>query len=217
MPTFKEINLQVGTRVQMALQQGAKQSIYYSELIGYLDGEYVILKTPVVNGLSIQLQVEEPVVLRILSGVDVLTMKCRVKTVFRAPHSYMHLTFPTNIQSVALRGAIRANVKLPVIVNGGIKAVITDISVTGAQITTDQILGELNEETILAFDFPIKPTNQIAHIDTTATIRSTNPLPSKNKDAPPRYTYGVSFHDIEPTSQVMLLNLVYESMNKITS
>lgn len=215
MTTFKEVNLQVGTRLQMALQQGTKESVYYSELIGYVDGEYVIIKTPIEHGLSIQLQVEEPVVLRILSGVDVFTMTCRVKTIFRAPHSYIHLTYPTNIKSVTLRGAIRAKVKLPVSINGSTNAVITDISVTGAAITTDQILGELNGETLISFEFPIKPTNQIARINTSATIRSIHPLANKNKDAPPRYMHGVSFHEIEPTSQVMLLNLVYESMNRL--
>ncbi len=215
MATFKEINLQVGTRIQMALQMGSAQRIYYTELIGYLDGEYLIIKTPVENGLSIQVQVEEPVILRIMAGVNVFTLKCRIKTIFRAPHSYIHLSFPTDIQSVVLRAAIRAKVALPVSVNGTAKAMITDISVTGAAITADRELGELNEETSVSFDFPIKPTNQNAHIDTTATIRSIQQLTSKKKDVPPRFTHGVSFHEIDPTSQVMLLNLVYESMNKL--
>lgn len=215
MATFKEINLQVGTRLQMALQDGSKQRVYYTELIGYLDGEYLIIKTPIENGLSVQVPVEEPIILRIMTGVNVFTLKCRVKTIFRAPHYYMHLSFPSDIQSVALRGAIRAKVSLPVSINGTAKAVITDISVTGAAITADRTLGELNEETAISFDFPIKPTNQNAHIDTTVTIRSIQQLPSKKKDAPLRYAHGVSFHEIDPTSQVMLLNLVYESMNKL--
>lgn len=215
MTTFKEINLQVGARLQMALQRGAKQAVYYTELIGYVDEDYLIIKMPFENGLSIQMQVEEPVTLRILAGVDVFTLICNVKTIFRAPHYYIHLSYPTDIKSIALRGAVRARVHLPVQVNGIAGAgVISDISVTGAAIIADSALGLLNGEALISFEFPIKPTNQTAHIDTSATIRSIQQLPSKKKDAPPRFSHGVAFHELEPTNQVMLLNLVYESMNR---
>jgi len=216
MATFKDIHLQVGVRLQMALQDRIKQPIFYTELIGYVDGEYLIVKTPFENGLSVQMQVEEQVILRTLSGMDVFTLTCRVKTIFRAPHHYMHLSFPTDIKSIALRGAIRAKVNLPVQVNGIAGAgIITDISVTGAAIIADRALGELNEEALISFGFPIKQTSQSAHIDTNATIRSIHELPSKNKDAPPKLSHGISFQELDLTSHVMLLNLVYESMNRL--
>jgi c-di-GMP-binding flagellar brake protein YcgR len=215
MATFKEINPQVGARLQMMLQHGAKPSIYYTELIGYVDGEYLIVKMPFENGLSIQVNTGEQVTLRVLAGVDVFTLTSRVKTVFKAPYYYIHLSFPTDIKSIALRGAVRAKVNLPVQING-VTGVISDISVTGAAIVADNALGGLNEETLLSFDFPIKPSNQSAHINTSATIRSVQQLPSKKKDAPPRFTHGVSFHELDLTSQVMLQNLVYESMNRLS-
>jgi c-di-GMP-binding flagellar brake protein YcgR len=216
MATFKEINLQVGARLQMTLQHGVKQAIYYTELIGYVDGEYLIIKMPFENGLSIQTQVGDQVTLRILAGVDVFTLTCRVKTVFRAPHYYIHLSFPTDIKSIALRGAVRAKVNLPVQINGVAGAgIISDISVTGAAIVADSALGEPNAEALISFDFPIKPTNQSAHIDTSATIRSIQLLPSKKKDAPPRFSHGISFHELDLTSQVMLQNLVYESLQRM--
>jgi hypothetical protein len=216
MTSFKDMNLQVGARLQMALQQGSKQAIYYTELIGYVDGEYLIVKIPFENGLSIQVQLDDPVTFRILAGVDVFTLTCRVKTIFKAPYYYMHLGFPTDIKSITLRGAVRAKVHLPVQVNGVAGAgVITDISVTGAAITAESALGEINQETSIFFEFPIKPTNQSAQIKTNATIRSIQELPSKKKDASPKLTHGISFHDLDLTSQVMLLNLVYESMNRL--
>lgn len=216
MTTFKDINLQVGARLQMALHHGPKQLIYYTELIGYSDREYLIIKTPFENGLSVPLKVDEPVILRILSGVDVFTLACKIKTIFRAPHYYIHLSFPTDIKSIALRGAVRAKVNLPVQVDGVAGAgVITDISVTGAAITADKALGELYAEALISFEFPIKPTSQSARIDTSATIRSIQELPGKNKNSLPKFLHGISFHELELTNQVMLLNLVYESMNRL--
>jgi len=216
MTTFKDMNLQVGVRLQMALDHGNKKPIFYTELIGYVDGEYLIVKTPFENGLSVQMQVDETVTLRILSGVDVFTLTCKVKTIFRGPHYYMHLSFPTDIKTIALRGAVRAKVNLPVKVNGVDGAgVISDISVTGAAIIADKALGEVNKEALISFDFPIKPSNQSAHIETSVTIRSIQQLPSKKNDVPPRFSHGISFHELDLTSQVMLLNLVYESMNRL--
>jgi len=214
MATFKEINPQVGARLQMTLQHGGKPLIYYTELIGYIDGEYLIIKMPFENGLSIQIQIGEQITLRIFAGVDVFTLTCRVKTVFKAPHYYMHLSFPTDIQTIALRGAVRAKVNLPVQVNG-VAGFISDISVAGAAIVADSALGQPNEDTLISFDFPIKPSNQSAHINTSATIRSVQQLPNKKKDAPPKFTHGISFHELDLTSQVMLQNLVYESMNRL--
>ena len=211
MATFKDINLQIGTRLQMTLQHGP---VYYTEFIGYVEGEYLIVKIPFENGLSIQVQLDEQVTMRIFAGVEVFTLICKIKTIFKAPYYYMHLSFPTDIKSVALRGAVRAKVKLPAQVNGK-AGVIIDISATGAGIIAGNMLGQLNEEALITFDFPIKPSNQNAHIDVHATIRSVQQVPGKVKDAPPKFSHGVSFHELDLTSQVMLLNLVYESMNRV--
>lgn len=213
MTVFKDINLQVGARLQMTLQHGP---VYYTELIGYVEGEYLITKTPFENGVSVQMQVANNVSLRALSGTDVFTLACQVKTIFRAPYYYLHLSFPTDIKSMPLRGAIRARVNFPVQINGIADAgFIVDISVTGASIITDNVLGKLDEEALISFDFPMKLGNQSIHIDTRVTIRSVQQLPSKNKDALPKFSHGVSFHELEHVTQVMLLNLVYESMSRL--
>ncbi len=39
MTAFKDINLQVGSRLQMALRHGLIDIIYYTQLIGCLDGQ----------------------------------------------------------------------------------------------------------------------------------------------------------------------------------
>jgi c-di-GMP-binding flagellar brake protein YcgR len=216
MATFKDINLQVGARLEMRLQQGTKQLIYYTELIGYIEGEYLIIKTTFKNGNYVRLRLHEQVTLRILSGVTVFTFTCEVKAIFSAPYYYMHLSFPTDIESILIRNAVRAKVALPVQVNGRAKAgVIIDISVTGAEIIADRVLGAPNSKALIAFEFPIKQTHQNAYIDTSVTIRSVQQVPSKLKDAATKFSHGISFHDLEPTSQVMLLNFVYESMNRL--
>lgn len=146
----------------MSFQYGSMPAIYYSELIGYVDEEYLIVKMPFENGVSIQVQVDDTAILRVFAGVDIYTLTCKIKTIFKAPYYYMHLNFLSDIKSTALRNAIRAKVNLPVIVNGLAGAgVITVISITGAAITANSTLGEINKEALISFYFPVKTTNQM--------------------------------------------------------
>ena len=213
MTSFDDIKLQVGTRLQIMLKRGSRQLIYYTSLIGYVSGEYLLMKIPFEHGLSVQVRGGECVTLRVFSGMNVFTFSCNVESVFLSPRFYMHLTFPAEIQATALRKAVRVKVELPVQVKGVAEpGSITDISVEGAQITAGSALGEAGAKLALSFHFQIKPTNQEVQIETSATIRSLHELPAAKKDAPARFSHGVSFDEIDPTSQVMLQNLVYESL-----
>ena len=213
MTSFDDIKLQVGTRLQIMLKRGSRQLIYYTSLIGYVSGEYLLMKIPFEHGLSVQVRGGECVTLRVFSGMNVFTFSCNVESVFLSPRFYMHLTFPTEIQATALRKAVRVRVDLPVQVKGAPECgSITDISVDGAQITADSALGEVDAKLALSFTFQIKPTNQDVRVETDATIRSLRELPAAKKDVPARFSHGVSFDYIDPTNQVMLQNLVYESL-----
>lgn len=213
MINFDDIKLQVGARLQIMLKRGAQQCIYYTTLIGYVSGEYLLMKIPFQHGLSVPMQPGEHVTLRVFSGINVFAFSCDVDTVFIGPRFYMHLTFPEKIQTTALRKAVRVKVDLPVQFKGAeTSGFITDISVDGAQITSDCALGEAAAKILLSFTFQIKPTNQEVRIETSATIRSVRALPAASKGAPARFSHGVLFDDIDPANQVMLQNLVYESL-----
>ena len=213
MTSFDDIKLQVGTRLQIMLKRGARQVIYYTTLIGYVSGEYLLMKIPFEHGLSVPILAGEHVTLRVFSGMNVFTFVCTLESVYLSPRFYMHLTFPVEIQATALRKAVRVRVDLPVQIKGATQGgSITDISVDGAQITADSALGEVDAKLALSFTFQIKPTNQDVRLETSATIRSLRELPAAKKDAPARFSHGVSFDDIDPTNQVMLQNLVYESL-----
>ena len=213
MTSFDDIKLQVGTRLQIMLKRGSRQLIYYTSLIGYVSGEYLLMKIPLEHGLSVPMQAGEHVTLRVFSGVNVFTFTCDVESVFHSPRFYMHLTFPAEIQATALRKTIRVRVELPARIKGAVEScAITDISVDGAQIMADSALGELGAKILLSFGFQIKPTNQDVLIETSATIRSLRALPAAKKGEPARFSHGVSFDDVDQTNQVMLQNLVYEAL-----
>lgn len=213
MTTFDDIKLQVGARLQIMLKRNAGQVIYYTTLIGYVSGEYLLVKIPFENGLSVQMQSGEEVTFRTFSGTNVFTFSCGVESVVLSPRFYMHLTFPQQIHATALRKAVRVKADLPVYIRGTEEhGTITDISVVGAQIMAEIALGQVGAKIPLSFTFPVQLGNQEAMIETNATIRSVRELPATKKDGLPRFSYGVLFGDIDPTNQVMLQNLVYESL-----
>lgn len=211
MTTFDDIKLQVGARLQIMREHIAGPQVHYTTLIGYVSGEYLLVKIPFENGLSVQMQSGETITLRTFSGTNVFTFSCNVESIALSPRFYMHLSFPQQIQVSALRKAIRVKAGLPVEIEGLEEpGIITDISVDGAQILTGSALGELGGKAALSFTFQIKPTNQKVQIQTDATICSMRALPMTKKDQLPRFSHGVLFNDLDPTKQVMLQNLIYE-------
>jgi len=213
MTNFDDIKLQVGARLQITLQRGALPAIYFTPLIGYVSGEYLLMRIPLAQGKTVPIQVGERVTLRAFSGMNVMTFESEVLSVLQSPFFLVQLAYPTKIQSTPLRKAIRVKVKLPAHVNGMPEyATITDISLDGAQITAAGVLGEAGATIPLSFTFQIKPTNQEVQIETSATIRTVRELPAAKGGASEAFTYGVSFDHIDPSNQVMLQNLVYESL-----
>ncbi|WP_025918181.1 flagellar brake protein [Herminiimonas sp. CN] len=213
MISFDDIKLAVGTRMQITLRRGAQPLIYYTTLIGYVSGEYLLLKIPFEHGLAVPLQNGEDITVRVFSGMSVFTFSCSVDSIFLSPRFYMHLTFPSQIQATALRKAVRVKVQLPVHIRGTEEhGTITDLSVVGAQIIADVALGQPEAKIPLSFSFQIKPGNQEVLIETRATIRSQRMLPATKKGGPARFLYGVLFDDLDPTNQAMLQNLIYESL-----
>lgn len=215
MAAFSEINLQVGAKLQMTLKSGPKQGVFYTELIGYAEGEYLIIKTPFEHGLSVQLWEGQQLNFRIFSGVNIFTFNCVVKHVFTAPYHYLHISFPADVQATALRNAIRAKVDRPVQINGSIRpATITNLSVSGAGIISDDRLGKQGDELLISFSCPISLINQQVTIKTTVRICSVQQLPDKQEEITTKWLYGVMFHDLSPTHKVMLQNFIYESLNR---
>ncbi|MFC6518638.1 flagellar brake domain-containing protein [Undibacterium arcticum] len=68
MTSFDDMKLEVGTRLQMTLKRGVQPLIYYTALIGYVSGEYLLMKIPLENGLSVPILAGERVALRVFPG-----------------------------------------------------------------------------------------------------------------------------------------------------
>jgi len=218
-PSFEDIKLQVGARLQLILARSQK-TVYYSSLIGYVAGEYLLVKVPIDHGLSVPIQEGEPLTVRVFSGVAVYTFKCVIESILLAPRYYMHLSFPKTVQATPLRDAARVKVNMPVEIKRATAAqsppttaTLSDLSVSGAFITAEGELGEPGDHISVAFAFRLQPTNQEVRIQTSATIRSCRVINGNDKTnvkTPPLYGAGIRFNDISANELVMLQHFLYE-------
>jgi c-di-GMP-binding flagellar brake protein YcgR len=215
------MKLQVGAKLQLSLRRNPK-TVYYPLLIGWVHGEYVLLKIPFDHGLAVPMLEGEEVVVRVFSGVSVFTFASVVESLQLNPRYQMYLPFPREIQAIPLRSAPRVPVSLPVQVKTDshpepFKAQITDLSISGAMVTADNEFGKPGDVIAIAFSFRVQPTNQEVHIEAQATIRSCQQLhgnlPEKqNGTITFSYGIGIHFEDIAPASQLMLQHYVYEQV-----
>lgn len=218
---FEDMKLQVGARLQLILARPG-QPACFSSLIGYVQGEYVLVKVPVEHGLSVPMREGEQVTVRVFSGVSVYTFSCNIESILLAPRYYMHLSFPKEIKSTPLRQAARVKVNIPVEIRSApsdhaqpVEAMLADLSINGGLVTADAELGAAGDRVSVSFAFRVQPTNQEVRIRTEATIRSCRKLDANGKPAAARYGIGIHFDAVSENEQFMLQHYLYEAENDV--
>ncbi len=215
------MNLQVGVRLQIMVKDASVPTVLYTALIGFVVDDYLLLQIPQENGKQVPIPEGAAVAIRVFSGVSVFTFDSQVESVVQAPRAYMLLAFPGEIQKVGLRKAVRVKANLPVkILNPADRevlkeATLSDISLSGALVSTSNPLGSAGDNILIQFSITVQPQNQDVTISTNASIRSVQQAVGSTADGNSFYTvytYGINFLDIDAAHQAMLQNYVYETL-----
>ncbi|SDN94902.1 c-di-GMP-binding flagellar brake protein YcgR, contains PilZNR and PilZ domains [Rhodoferax sp. OV413] len=215
---FEDMNLQVGVRLQIMPSKAANPSVHYTSLIGFVSGEYLLLKIPQEGAV---LHEGDSVIIRVFSGVSVYTFSSQVESVLKSPHAMMVLAFPAAIQKVGLRKAVRVKANLPVKIKNpqdpaNFKmATLSDISLSGALVSTARPLGTAGDTVDIEFSLRDQASNQEVTIATTASIRSVQQSAGSTADGATFqtvYSHGINFHDLGTREQAILQNFVYETL-----
>jgi c-di-GMP-binding flagellar brake protein YcgR len=214
--TFESIDLRVGTRVQLLIESGDSKAQHFTTVIGYVVDEYLLLRMPVQSGRSVTLHVGERVLVRMFSGVRVISFNAHVERVLLAPLNQLYLSYPDSIRATAVRSAMRIRVELTAQVSeqGSAEskpATIVDLSSTGARFVAATALGAAGAELVLKFSFVLQPGDFRVDIETTATLRNVAQLAATTEGGEAQFGHGVAFA-LDPTQQVMVQNLIYEAM-----
>ena len=205
---LNDMDLRIGQTVQV-ITQGPQPRKYYTQLIGYVEREFIMLRTPQEKGWAVPLSEGALLDVRVFSGVFLYEFQIRVQTLLLHPRNFMLLSCPSSVQQTRFRSHERVKCALPVQVTrsqedqgacAGFE--FHDLSGSGAALVGPQSLGEAGQQVQLQMDFNLAATGTRERLDMMADIQSVQPLLNAQGQTT-GYHHGIRFADIEP--RILLL------------
>lgn len=203
---LEDLHLRIGLRLQLILSHAGRVSRHLSTLVGYVERDFVIVRTPLENGFAVPVANGEWVKVRLFTGTLVAEFDASLQRLFGPPLSYWHLTYPERVRTSTLRGAARVPANLPVKIRrdgaADVEARMVDLSLLGTQVVGDEALGAIDERLQLEFVLPHNG-DPPATIRAAATLRSVKAVPAAG-ESPARHSHGLQFVDLAEADKAIL-------------
>ena len=210
-------NLNVGTRVQLRIQRDTGIAEHFSSLIGFVKGEFLMVRCPVIRNTPFILHDGEQVLVRAFTGTTIHSFSSSVIRTLLNPLYYMHLEYPQAMQSSALRAKLRIKVSAPAEleykdITGGKainQATLVDLSLSGARIASQDLISVGNE---VQLSFAVQSDGVEHVVRAKAVVRSANRKPSTQFDEQDIFSYGLQFDGLYAEDQAAIRLLTYETL-----
>lgn len=212
---FERLKLHVGDRLQIELPTQRHDQRYFTNLVGYVSGLSVLVRNPVVNGLSLPMRDNEVLIVRGFSGIETFSFETTVERVCLYPFPYLHLSYPHTIRTIPVRNEVRVKTSIPIKVRIGqretpIEAIISNMSSGGILIDSEEELGNAHDEIDISFHITVQPNDYQAHIESRAMIQ--NAMIQGNPNGGMLFQYGVKLLNLQSSQAILLQNLIYQSL-----
>jgi hypothetical protein len=211
--SLDQIKLSIGDSIQLQFQSDIEQSRCIVTLIGYLEGQSVIVTTPIINGSMMLVREGQDFVVRLFSGKSAYAFTTMAKRVTNTPYPHLHLAYPKEVRGLVIRGSSRGrtNIICHATVEGGrgYACVARDISIGGALISASEKMAEVGDPLILKFRVKVKDTEHMLALN--CTIRSVN-ASRPAADEKPTIQHGLSFEDVTSQDTLVISTLLYQNM-----
>lgn len=214
--TFQDMHLNVGDKLQLKLptnivNSSKRSELYTAELIGYVSNLTVLIRPPQLNQqIGLTLIEGDQVTVRLFSGRGQLafSFSSHIDKIMKAPFYYIHLSFPTKISGQVIRKSRRIKTKIvTTITDNPTPAILSNLSMTGAEIRANANLGQVGETISLAFTVEIHCVEKTISLQ--AIIKSSTP-PANEKDD--ELTFGIEFMALEAEQTCLLQGLIYQEL-----
>jgi len=210
--TFAEMRLKVGDQVHLDPPRriaGGRATVI---LLGWLEGQSVIVTAPQNGAGRLVLQEGERVLMRAFTGKSAFAFRASVLKAAYLPYPYLHLSFPDKVEGVAIRSSPRCRVRLPAEITAGGKAAgpgnILNIGTTGALIETAGPL--VQDDGLIQIAFSLELHGVPVSLDLGAQVCGAKNAPAGG-DAR-CHQYGVEFKNLQPNDRLILGSLVWYQM-----
>jgi c-di-GMP-binding flagellar brake protein YcgR len=210
-----DLDLQVGESLQIQFMDDETRGQFYVKVVGFLPERSVLVTTPEKDGRPLVVREGRAVLARSYSGDEARGFTCTVLRACSQPYPYLHLSYPSKLETMAERQASRVRSALAVgvrsIGEGGardVPAVIRDVSTTGAQLLASANVGRAGDRIVIRARFPLDVIGDQA-LDLPALIRNVQEE-TEVKGSLWRYKCGVEFEPLDTQSILILRAYLYE-------
>jgi c-di-GMP-binding flagellar brake protein YcgR len=154
---------------------------------------------------------------RAFTGTTIYSFASTVLRTLLSPLYYMHIEYPQEMQSSALRAELRVKVSTAAELEytdlTGSKtikpATLADLSLSGARIHSEELIS-VGDEVQLSFAVQSDGVEHL--VSAKAAVRSAIRKPATHFDGRDIYFYGVQFNGLSPEDQTAIRLLTYETV-----
>ncbi|MFS0755115.1 flagellar brake protein [Noviherbaspirillum sp. 1P10PC] len=210
-------NFNVGMRVQLRTQRDTGTVEHFSSLIGFVKGEFLMVKCPMVRNTPFILNDGEQVLVRAFTGTTIHSFPSIVIRTLLSPLYYMHLEYPQAMHSSALRAELRIKVSAPAEIEykdltgskASNQATLVDLSLSGARIASEDLISVGNK---VQLSFAVQSDDVEHVVRAKAVVRSAKRNPAARFDDRDTFSYGLQFESLDSEDQAAIRLMTYETV-----
>lgn len=218
--TAKELELDFGDVLQMQFLPDESQLRHYVRVIGYLPNQSILVTTPHVNGKIMLVRESQRVAVRTMTKGNIIAFTGSVLRSCARPYPYLHISYPTDLQTLALRKSQRINFtgiaevrenSPPSDSQGSpqtYQVYIQDMSTTGALLISEQRFGQI--KSLLSMRMNLHVAGGDERFATIAIVR--NIRERTNEQSHLEYLYGVEFKTVDRRDVILLHAFINEQI-----
>ncbi len=212
------LNLPVGSVLQLQRIASDNQDRYSVTLIGYVPNQSVVVTTPLI-GDKVMLATEgQRFAVRMLQGSHIFGFVATILHSTSVPYPHLHLSFPEEVESIAVRNAERIttnlhglirNTRHPDLPKHWQPILLKDLSLTGAKVESIEPLGRKEENLEVHFSLPVLGAAEKIQLE--AVIKNKMLVGDRYDRDETRYSCGISFGSLDRMQEVLISSYVLES------
>jgi len=207
---LEDVRLKIGENVQLQSTAERDPQRHYVKLIGYAKGRSFIVTTPIQDGGYLLIRDGQGYVVRMFAGKNIYAFSASVIRSANTPYPHLHLTYPEEVVTRAVRGAERVDVRLIASVDNGsgrpVPATVENLSSSGAALHSRSQLGAVGVEIKIGFKLELDGISRVLSVP--AVIRIAKPSATTEGE----WLTGVAFREIEAEQRLLLSGYIYRAL-----
>jgi c-di-GMP-binding flagellar brake protein YcgR len=207
------LKLNIGDAVQLQDFSSDKNRAYV-KLIGFFSKRSVLVSHPKHEDKLTFVKEGQSFLVRGFSGTKTYEFNSNVISVSLAPYPYLHLTYPPQVKTTQMRGAVRIKIKLVCSVevkDSGqkVSAIVEDMSISGARVHASKPFGKVGDEVSVGLRMKVDDDYQVFLVN--SVIRNVH-AETDSQTGEHFVMHGLQFIQTVSVDLMMLQNFIYKSM-----